>query len=188
MSRVRGPLTVARGPLDDRQGRREPSVLEVRGRPENAARRQPDRANARRLWTRDTSDRCRLTAIAGGRPTEDPYPAAAVGALEGRFLHRDLAGSQGGGHRPAGSAGRSGGPPIPAEAAIHRSPKRRLRTSDPPVARRRGWPPPADRGERFHRRNRLRRPDRRKRTRHRGVIETARRTQLRALDRWQRLG
>src|SRR5262245_8782013 len=33
VSCVRGPLTVARGPLDDWQGRREPGVLEVRGRP-----------------------------------------------------------------------------------------------------------------------------------------------------------
>jgi hypothetical protein len=197
---------VPRGPLDDWQGRREPGVLEVCGRPRTqpvcpcgshetrstAERfrgvRQRDQANARGVRTRDTSDRCRLTAIAGGRPTEDPYPAAAVEALEGRSLHRGLAGSQEGGHRPAGSAERSGGPPNPAEAAIRRSPKRRLRTSDPPVARRREWQPPADRGERFHRRNRPRRPDRRRRTRHRGVTEMAWRAQLRAVGRWPRPG
>src|SRR4030095_358882 len=33
VSRVRGPLTVARGPLDDWQGRTEPGGLEGRGRP-----------------------------------------------------------------------------------------------------------------------------------------------------------
>jgi hypothetical protein len=73
VSHVRGPLTVAGAPLDDWQGRREPGVLEVRGRPRtqpvcNAGSprkrgeqrgafpwgaHQRDPANAKRLWTRE---------------------------------------------------------------------------------------------------------------------------------------
>ena len=68
---------MARGPLDDWQGRKEPRVLEVREATENAARRQRDRANARRLWTRDTS------AFASSCLTAGSWTPVAVGCAQG---------------------------------------------------------------------------------------------------------
>ena len=90
-------MTVARGPLDDWQGRKEPRVPEVREATENAASvflrgprgnveqrgafpwgaHQRDRANARRLWTRDTS------AFASSCLTAGSWTPVAVGCARG---------------------------------------------------------------------------------------------------------
>jgi hypothetical protein len=67
-------MTVARGPLDDWRGRREPSVLEVRGRP----RTQPVCPCGIPGETRSTAERFRVVRTSGTWPTQGDFGHATL--------------------------------------------------------------------------------------------------------------